>query len=122
VVGKRIGEILVDLGYVTNDRLTQAERLGNGDGTRLGERLCRLGMIREDDIVHALAIQCGIPQVSLPEEAISEVALKTLPADLAQRYRALPMAIIQGKLRMAMANPGQIADGHGQPVRSGRLG
>lgn len=105
MVGKRIGDILVDLGYVTSERLTQAERTTNGDSVRFGERLCRMGMVREDDVVHALAVQCGIPEVALGEESIPETALKTLPADLAQRYRALPLGLVEGKLRLALADP-----------------
>ncbi|MBP7934751.1 MAG: Flp pilus assembly complex ATPase component TadA [Phycisphaerae bacterium] len=105
MVGNRIGEILVELGYLTPDRLAQTIHAGNGDNLRTGERLCRLGLIREEDLVHALAIQCGIPHVDLGTVEVAQEALRCLPPDLAQRYRALPLSMAEGRIHLAMADP-----------------
>ncbi|HOW68971.1 MAG TPA: ATPase, T2SS/T4P/T4SS family [Phycisphaerae bacterium] len=105
MVGNRIGEILVELGYLTPDRLAQTIHAGNGDDLRTGERLCRLGLIREEDLVHALAIQSGIPHVDLGTVEVGQEALRCLPPDLAQRYRALPLSMAEGRIHLAMADP-----------------
>ncbi len=101
----RIGEVLQELGYLTADRLAQAERSANGDGLRFGEHLCRLGFAHEDDIAHGLSVQAGIAQVDVAEREVSREALACVPADLAQRYRVLALAVTDGRLEVAMADP-----------------
>jgi len=101
----RLGDVLVNLGYVSSERLTQVERMALSDGERFGERLCRLGYIRKEDLIHALAVQCNIPCVQLVSVEISRQVLQTLPADLAQRFRVLPLAVDNGRLTLAMADP-----------------
>ncbi|MEP0843432.1 MAG: Flp pilus assembly complex ATPase component TadA [Phycisphaerae bacterium] len=83
----------------------QAERGSNGDGLRFGERLCRLGLVQPDDVAHALALQCGVRHVELGEEEIAPEVLRLLPAELAQRYRALPLRLAGDRLEVAMADP-----------------
>jgi len=104
-MGKRIGDILLELGCVTPDRLAQAARSTDGDALRFGEHLCRLGVVGQDDVTRALAVQCGIPHVELRDIDIAPEVLKCLPPDLAQRYRVLPLAIRDGRLDLAMADP-----------------
>ncbi|MBI4578285.1 MAG: Flp pilus assembly complex ATPase component TadA [Planctomycetes bacterium] len=105
MASKRIGDILVELGYLTEDRLAQVSHVANGDGMRFGERLCRLGLIQQDHVVHALAIQHEIPHLRMNGMEIPAEALACVPADLAERYRVLPLAIEDGRLRLAMADP-----------------
>lgn len=84
MANNRIGDILVDLGYLTADRLGQAGRDGGRDGKRLGEHLCELGYIRQDDLTHALAVQCNISDIDLADIEISRKVLQSIPANLAQ--------------------------------------
>lgn len=100
-----IGDILIELGYLTPDGLETGERAANGAGLRFGEHLSQLGLIRADDIAHALAVQACIPHTSLPSIEVSPEALACIPADLAQRFRVLPLAIEDGRLALAMADP-----------------
>ncbi len=104
-MAQRIGEILVSLGYVTPNRLVEAARSFDGDSLRFGEHLCRLGLIRPEDVTHALAVQYGVPQVGL--ETLSEVngSLQCLAPELAQRYNVLPVRVTEGRLELAMADP-----------------
>ncbi len=101
----RIGEVLQELGYLTADRLAQAERSANGDGLRFGEHLCRLGFTHEDDVAHGLSVQAGILLVDVAEREVSREALACVPADLAQRYRVLALRVEDGRLEVAMADP-----------------
>jgi len=104
-MAQRIGEILVSLGYVTPDRLTEAARSFDGDSLRFGEHLCRLGLVRPEDVTHAMAVQYGIAQVGLEDLSEANGALQTLSAELAQRYEVLPVRVRGGKLELAMADP-----------------
>jgi type IV pilus assembly protein PilB len=100
-----IGSILVDLGYTTQERLAQAERAAGADGLCFGQHLLRLGIVQQDDLTHALAVQQCIPCVSLANIEISQEALQCLPADLVQRYRVLPLEACNTTLRVAMVDP-----------------
>ena len=103
MASKRIGDILVELGYLTGDRLGQLSHI-DGDGLLFGERLCRMGLIREEDVLHALAIQCQIPHFHINGAEIPAEALDCLAADLAERYRVLPLAIVDDRLNRSSAH------------------
>lgn len=64
---QRIGELLVDMGLLTPERLTLAERAEDRDGRRFGEHLVVLGFVRNEDLLHALAVQHGLPPADLAE-------------------------------------------------------
>jgi len=101
----RIGELVVELGYLTPDRLAQAERVAPHDGRRFGEHLVLLGLVPRDDVTHALAVQHGISTATLAEIQVASDALAAIPAELAQRYQVLPLTLDGDKLRLAMADP-----------------
>ena len=103
--GRRIGDILVDLGYVTPERMARALVQTNADGLRIGEHLCRLGLIREEEVLHALAVQCGIATVQFAGVEVTDEALACVPAEFAERYRVMPLAVRDGTLELAMVNP-----------------
>ena len=101
----RIGDILVELGYVDRSRLDEAEASPNRDGARFGQHLVRLGLLDRDGLVHALAVQHDIPRVNLAQAEVDDEALRCIPADVAQRYQVLPLKISNGQLDLAMADP-----------------
>ncbi len=105
MASNRIGEILVELGYVTLDRLAQASQSADQDGLRIGEHLIRLGLVQPEALTHALAVQHGIPRAALPDIEIPREALACVPAELAQRYNVLPLGLHDGRLDLAMADP-----------------
>ncbi len=104
-MGRRLGDILVDLGYLTTERLGRATPLPGTNDLKIGEHLCRLGVVHEEDVKHALAVQFGIPHIELKGTQIQPEALQCLPPELAHRYRVLPLALHDGQLLLAMADP-----------------
>src|SRR5690242_9575635 len=76
---------------------------------RLGRILVDMGLVREQDLVAALAKQMGILFVDLSEHQIDPAAAALLPESVAQRYRALPIGYdADGKLLVAMADPANL--------------
>ncbi len=102
---KRIGEILVGLGYITEDILQKALELQEKsvEKRRLGEILAEMAL-KEDELVQALSIQFNIPVLSkddLPE---------TLPSDrFSQEFLKenllLPLRVEDKELLIAIADP-----------------
>ena len=97
-----LGEILTGGLWITNEQLERAlaSRL---PGRRLGEHLVELGIISESELYSALALQNQLP-VGKPEPAsVSLPVTRSLPVDVARKWRVLPFRIAAGELYVAGA-------------------
>jgi type IV pilus assembly protein PilB len=65
-------------------------------------------MIKEADLVRALAEQVGLEFVDLNDYNIDPTATTLLPDTLARRYRAIPIGERDGKLLVAMSDPANV--------------
>ena len=97
---RKLGEILTGGRWITQAELDGA--LASKPVTqRLGEHLTLLGMITEEDVYAALALQNDLP-VGMPEpSSVSLPVTRALPAAVAKKWRILPFRIIAGELYMA---------------------
>ena len=105
---KQLGQILIELGYITNDQLEVALEEHRKTPKSLGRVLIDLGMIKEADLVRALAEQVGLEFVDLADYPIDPTSTVLLPEALARRYRALPIGERDGKLLVAMSDPANV--------------
>lgn len=101
----RLGELLIQAGSITAKQLEHALSQQKVNGKRLGETLIDLNYITEQQMLMSLEKQMGIPYVYLPEEQISEDALKAVPLFLAERYNILPIRIEGNNIILAMNDP-----------------
>ncbi len=102
---KKLGQILVDSGKISEDQLEQVLREQKQTGEKLGSILQRLGICTEKDIARVLAGQAGVSFVSLAQEWIQREALDLLPGAFAQEHQVLPLSLRGTTLVLAMANP-----------------
>src|SRR5262245_41267568 len=105
---KQLGQILIELGYITAAQLETALEEHRKTPKSIGRVLIDLGMIKEGDLVRALAEQVGLEFVDLAEAPIDATATALLPEALARRYRALPIGERDGKLLVAMSDPANV--------------
>jgi type IV pilus assembly protein PilB len=105
---KQLGQILIELGYITPDQLDSALDEHRQTPKSLGRVLIDLGMIKEGDLVRALAEQVGLEFVDLQEYAVDATSVTLLPEALARRYRAIPIGERDGKLLVAMSDPANV--------------
>src|SRR5262245_7237554 len=105
---KQLGQILIELGYITQEQLESALEEHRKTPKSLGRVLIDLGMIKESDLVRALAEQVGLEFVDLAEFPIDSMATSLLPEALARRYKALPIGERDGKLLVAMSDPANV--------------
>ena len=75
---KRLGDMLLDSGYITTDQLTTALSLQKDSGMRLGETLIDAGYITEKELIDVLCMQLGIDFIDLTNVI--------LPTDLTQTH------------------------------------
>ena len=102
---KPIGQLLKELGYVTEDQIQIAPEVKKISGGLLGEVLVALAFVSPTEIAEAIAVQAGKPFVDLSQYPPSKEALKLLNKDLALQLEVIPLAIKGSTLDIAMVNP-----------------
>jgi type IV pilus assembly protein PilB len=106
---KRLGDILLVEGVITQDQLEEAVARQTKEGGKLGEILVKLNYVTEEQIVTALSKQLAIPYVSLSSGRLTPAADQNLdnlmPYDFAIRNLVLPLSRSLNSLTIVMFNP-----------------
>jgi type IV pilus assembly protein PilB len=101
-----LGELFVQAGLVSHEQLRDAlQKQQEGIPLPLDRLLVQLGYITEKDRVRVLGQHWGIHFVDLVETPPDATLTSLIPADMAKRYRAVPIAQQNGKLIVALADP-----------------
>jgi type IV pilus assembly protein PilB len=104
----RLGAMLVSSGLVTDDQLKKALAAQKTEGGRLGSILVKLGFVQEDKLMAFLSKQYGVPYVDLGKFEINPAVIKHIPADVAQKYRIMPINRAGATITIAMVDPSNI--------------
>src|SRR5438132_156123 len=91
---RHIGQILIDQGILTEDQLRIALLEQTKQHMPVGRLLVQLGVVSEATLRDALSEKLGLQSVDLGRIIGDPAALKTLPRDMARRYRERPVAHI----------------------------
>lgn len=105
---KRLGEMLIEEGLITEEQLEKALQVSKDSGKRLGETLVERGYATDSAILHALSSQMGIPIISLAGIEISDEVIKLVDANILRKNRMIPIDFYNGNMnvvRVAMADP-----------------
>ncbi len=103
---RRLGQILVDLGFVSDEQLEMlVEEQGQNPGQRLGKIAEDMGLISDDQLVQALAEQFGLQTVDLEGVVPPDDARQAITEAMAQLYRVIPLHLGDGVLTIATADP-----------------
>jgi hypothetical protein len=104
-VKKRLGELLVQQGLVSNDTVNDALRVQVGGNRRLGHILVRMKALTEDQLADILSQQMEIPLTDVDATFSSEVK-QVLPRYLCRKYDAIPLSLQKNNIMLtAMADP-----------------
>ncbi len=103
---KQLSSLLLDAGLVGSEQLEEAKKVQERTGLPLGRALVYLGYISQKDLVKMIATQLGLEFVDLTEVKPQKEAIDLLPEDLARKHLVLPLALEDGKLKLALSNPG----------------
>ncbi len=102
---KRIGEILVEQGFITPDQLEKGLAEQKTSKQLLGKCLVKLGFISEPKLIDVLSAQLDIQHVVLQQFNFSASLVKCIPEDMARRYKVIPLFERNGVLTVAMVDP-----------------
>ncbi len=103
-----LGELLLEREWVSTSDLQQALHLQTDSGKRLGEVLIELGVLDERNLAGALSEQLGIPLVDLRRQRPDTAALETVPETLARSLTAVPMKADATTVDVVVADPDQV--------------
>jgi len=102
----KLGELLVEAALITPAQLTEALKLQAANRRRhLGDILVEMGAVTVQQIHMAMADKLGIPYVNVRDYQIDPLAPVLLDADVATRYRALPVLLLGDSLVVAVEDP-----------------
>ena len=101
--GQKIGRILIKQSKATRVQVKEALDLQSQRHVPIGQLLVELGYITQEDVNMALAAQAGMETVDLDELDISEEVIRELPAETAQAYQVLPVAFDRKKNTLTIA-------------------
>jgi len=101
---KKLGEILIDNSLLLPEQLDAALERQKLTGRRLGQVLMDMGFVGHDDIMNAVSEQFGIPHVWLRKGLVDPKVTKLLPREKCQAYVVMPMFRIRHTLTLGMAN------------------
>jgi len=107
---RRIGQILVDLGFINDDQL---EILLDEQQQRPHEMLGRiaesLNFVTDEQLAQALAEQMGMQAISLSEVVVPPAVLNYVTEPMAQLYRIVPVSFRDDTLTVAMCDPQKLS-------------
>ncbi len=102
---RRIGEILYKRGQVQKLELAKAVKTSQKTGRPTGEVLVEMGVVTEDMIASALAKQFAMGYVNLDEVSIPEHIERLIPKDLIKKHNILPMGEKDGRIQLIITDP-----------------
>lgn len=102
----RLGQILINMGAITEEQLDKGMVESKKTGEILGKTLLKLGYIKEEQLIMALSKQLDIPyRPTLKDVDIPESVIKAVPVKLVWHYKFMPLSLDNNVLKMAISNP-----------------
>jgi type IV pilus assembly protein PilB len=101
----RLGQVLVSRGVVTETQVAAALKAQGDSGKRLGEVLVDIGALDERGLADALADFFGMPVTDLKRDTPEPSALALVPAEVARENLAIPLRVDDDALHVAVAQP-----------------
>ena len=102
----RVGQVLVEGGFITEQQLAEAREVSGADGSGLLDTLVSHGMLAQETLVTVLSFQLRIPVVDLRHVQVDPEAVRLVPEDYARQYGVMPTGFdTDGSLRIATRMP-----------------
>ncbi|HEX4415508.1 MAG TPA: ATPase, T2SS/T4P/T4SS family [Lacipirellulaceae bacterium] len=103
---RRIGQVLVDMGFITDEQQELlVDEQHEHPGQLLGKVAIDMGLISEEQLVQALAEQLSLQTTSVSEITIKKDVIGMVTAPMAQMYRIVPIEFDGETLSVAMCDP-----------------
>lgn len=101
----KLGEILLKEKLISSDQLKTALDHQKKNGGRLGNSLVQLGYLSDEEITSVLSRQYGVPSINLAYFEVDPGVIKLIPVETARKYQILPLSRVGSSLTVAMVDP-----------------
>ena len=103
----RIGDLLVEMGFIGRDQLETAVVESKKTRALLGDVLLRLDWVTQEQLNMALAVQSGAQRLDTAqaELEIDEELIREIPESFINSHGVFPFARDNGTIKVATANP-----------------
>ncbi|MGM0500037.1 MAG: GspE/PulE family protein, partial [Bacillota bacterium] len=116
---KKLGDLLIEFGYISEKELQTAISEQKDMDQRLGEVLKKLDYVTEEELIDVLEYQLGIPKVNLSNYLLNAHLSQYVSENLARRHNAVPYEVQDGLLKVAMEDPTDLVAIENIEVNSG---
>lgn len=100
----KLTALLTEEGLVSAAALQAAKEESETAKKPLFELLADKHIIDDEMLTHAIAQLSGVPYVNLTNSIITQEVLALLPEEIAERFMAVPLALVQNRLAIAMVD------------------
>jgi len=102
----RLGQALVEGGFITAEQLSQAHQIANTEGRRLTDVLQEQNLMSREVLTTALSFHFKVPIINLKQTELDPKVLELVPEEFAREHEVLPIALGSGgELQVAMESP-----------------
>lgn len=106
MVARRIGQIFVDMGFITDEQLQLLlEEQQQQPGALLGKIAEEMSLITDDQLAQALGEQMNMKVVNLGDQPVPKELLERMSETMAQLYRVIPVRFDGHTLTVATCDP-----------------
>src|SRR5436305_2762877 len=103
--GERIADVLMEDGLLLPNQLEEAVGIQKHEGGRLLKILTDKQFVTEQDMAFSMGRCLNTPPIKLAKLTIPEEVMTLVPRDMAKANKLVPIARLNGKLFVAMADP-----------------
>ena len=102
---QKLGEILIHYKIITPEQLEEGLKIQKNKEKRIGEILIDLGRVTQDEINWVLGKQLDLPYVQVNIGSIDIQLSKNISEDTLRKFKAIPIMELNDELVIAMADP-----------------
>ncbi len=107
-MAKRLGDIVVERGWITAEQLEKAIREQKTVGMQLGSFLLHRGLLTREQLGAALSEQYEAPFQSLDRGSVHPQLARLMPESFCRSRNIAPIAVEGSKMRLGMVWPGDM--------------
>jgi type IV pilus assembly protein PilB len=102
---ERIAEVLIEQGLLLPNQLEEAVSIQKNEGGRLLKILTDKQFVTEQDMAFSMGRCLNTPPINLAKLHVPEDVMALVPREMAKTNKLVPIARLNGKLFVAMADP-----------------
>ena len=101
---RRVGQIFVDLGFITDEQLELLlEEQQAQPGEKIGKIAEEMGLVTDEQLCQALAEQLNMSVVNIGDTPLPREALEKITETMAEMYRVVPLTYVEDTNRLTLA-------------------